>query len=244
MHLSSIKISGIRRDGGTQARVRTSEEWIEEMHEAYLAGAKLPAIVVFRDRKAGVDWLADGFHRLEGWIRAYPRAQTIQADVREGELRDAVLFALGCNRKHGLHRTNDDKRRAVQIMLDDPEWKKWSDPRIAEQCGVSVEFVRGRRILQQLEDGQELSSARQCERNGQVYTQGPHQKRPPATPEAAAAKANAIDDLKAAAEAVCAFPELDFERRNIEQLARRLAPDYEPGGEVCSACGQTLPAGN
>lgn len=41
----------------------------------------------------------------------------------------------------GLKRTNEDKRRAVLILLKDPEWQMWSDRRIACHAGVSNTFV-------------------------------------------------------------------------------------------------------
>ncbi|MDX2032633.1 MAG: hypothetical protein SF339_18300 [Blastocatellia bacterium] len=36
---------------------------------------------------------------------------------------------------------NEDKRRAVMTLLDDEEWRKWSDRKIAEICGLSNTFV-------------------------------------------------------------------------------------------------------
>jgi hypothetical protein len=61
----------------------------------------------------------------------------IRANVLDGTLRDAILYALGSNSKHGFRRTNEDKRRAVEKLLGDPEWSQWSDSRIAEICKVS-----------------------------------------------------------------------------------------------------------
>lgn len=42
---------------------------------------------------------------------------------------------------HGLPRSNDDKRRAVSRLLDDPEWSKWSDREIARRCYVNHHLV-------------------------------------------------------------------------------------------------------
>lgn len=38
-------------------------------------------------------------------------------------------------------RTNADKRRAVETLLRDEEWKKWSDREIARRCGVDNSFA-------------------------------------------------------------------------------------------------------
>jgi hypothetical protein len=61
--------------------------------------------------------------------------------VIDGSKRDAILCAVGANADHGQRRTNADKRRAVQTMLQDPEWSGWSDRQIADQCAVSHNFV-------------------------------------------------------------------------------------------------------
>ena len=41
--------------------------------------------------------------------------------------------------------TPTDKRRAVSVLLADPEWAVWSNYQIADACAVSAEFVRLRR---------------------------------------------------------------------------------------------------
>jgi predicted RNase H-like nuclease (RuvC/YqgF family) len=61
--------------------------------------------------------------------------------VREGTLRDAILFSFSANGTHGLRRTAADKRKAVMAMLEDIEWQDWSDREIARQCCVSHPFV-------------------------------------------------------------------------------------------------------
>jgi hypothetical protein len=51
----------------------------------------------------------------------------IDADVRQGSLRDAILCAVGTNAEHGLRRTNRDKRNAVDAELQDcfPSIHSW-----------------------------------------------------------------------------------------------------------------------
>jgi hypothetical protein len=65
----------------------------------------------------------------------------VEADVRQGTRRDAVLYSAGANATHGLRRTNEDKRRAVTVLLEDEEWRGWSDREIARKAGVSNRFV-------------------------------------------------------------------------------------------------------
>ena len=55
--------------------------------------------------------------------------------------RDAWLFALGANDKHGKSLSIADKRKKVGMALADTELVKWSDHEISRQCGVSHSFV-------------------------------------------------------------------------------------------------------
>lgn len=135
--MKNINLKTINIGGNTQSRVSVNEATVAEYAEALRDGVELPPVVVFYD---GADfWLADGFHRYHAY-RQEGRA-SIPADVREGTNREAILYALGANQAHGLRRTNEDKRKAVSLMLADPEWAAWSDRNIAKHCGVSVPFV-------------------------------------------------------------------------------------------------------
>ena len=41
----------------------------------------------------------------------------LPATAHSGTVRDAILFSLGCDDRHGLRRKNLDKRRLVTTML-------------------------------------------------------------------------------------------------------------------------------
>lgn len=133
----NIKLSSIRIDGGTQPRAQINESVVAEYGEALTAGAKLPPVTVFHD---GADyWLADGFHRYHAHGKI--GALDIDADIKTGTKRDAVLFSVGANHAHGLQRTREDKRNAVMTLLNDAEWATWSDNKIAKACSVSPTTV-------------------------------------------------------------------------------------------------------
>ena len=65
----------------------------------------------------------------------------IACDVRDGTLSDAILYAAGANKLHGLRRTNADKRRAVEMVLGCDKWAGRSDRWIADQVGVNDHTV-------------------------------------------------------------------------------------------------------
>ncbi len=58
-----------------------------------------------------------------------------------GGERDAILRGVGSNASHGLRRTQADKRRAVERLLRDEEWSKWSNRKIAEVARVDHKTV-------------------------------------------------------------------------------------------------------
>ncbi len=135
--IANMALHLIQTDGDTQARVQLDWIALDEYAAAMAEGAQFPPVIVYQD--AGGYWLADGFHRLEAAKRA--GRGWLEAEVRQGSRRDALLFACGANASHGVRRTNADKRRAVTLLLEDAEWSHWSDREIARRCNVSNQYV-------------------------------------------------------------------------------------------------------
>lgn len=134
--MKELKVSDIRIDGGTQIRKQLNQNKVSEYAEQMKDGETFPPIIVFFDGSSY--WLASGFHRL--FATKLNGKETISADVKDGTVDDATLFALGDN-KHGLNMTAEDYRRSIEIMLDHPKWKKWSNVQIAKHIGVSAMTV-------------------------------------------------------------------------------------------------------
>jgi len=71
------------------------------------------------------------------------------------------MHAVGANATHGKRRSNDDKHKAVETLLKDEEWAKWSDRQIAKKCRVCQPFVSG--IRQELTNsGYKFPATRTC----------------------------------------------------------------------------------
>jgi hypothetical protein len=137
-----IDVSTIITDAGTQIRVELDEATIEEYAEIYRTNMDkdMPDIVVFEsDGVNGGRYLADGHFRLAAAKRA--GKEKINATVKKGTVRDAILYACGANDSHGKRRTYDDRRNAVATLLDDTEWSGKADRWIADQCRVSNHLV-------------------------------------------------------------------------------------------------------
>lgn len=145
--IRDLALIELRRDGGTQSRVGNHEETVEEYAGAMRDGRwqwhQGNALIAYGDND-GTYWLADGFHRIEAAARA--GLGTVPCDVRPGSRRDAVLYAVGANSSHGLRRTRQDVRRAIELLVRDEEWGKWSNAEIARRVGCTdktVAVVRG-----------------------------------------------------------------------------------------------------
>ena len=143
MKTALIPLSKIK-DPGAQMRIEMRAETVNDYAEAMLNDADFPSVILYHD---GANyWLGDGYHRVAA-ARKIER-ETIKAEVREGTARDAILCGVGANATHGLQRTQADKRHAIEKLLRDPEWARWSDRKIAEAAKVDHKTVaRVRREL-------------------------------------------------------------------------------------------------
>lgn len=159
---TDLSLDAINIQGGTQARVRTNDDAIESYAEEMNQGATFPPIVVYFD--GTTHWLADGFHRLLAAKRI--GRETILAEINAGGRTDALRHALGANATNGVYRTNDDKRNAVEIALE--EWPDLANPVLAEICRVSVELVRRRRA-ELTQSGKLARPERVTGRDGKEY---------------------------------------------------------------------------
>lgn len=137
MKLEKIRLEKIKVDGDLQVRDKINEAAVREYADVIRGGGKMPPVTVFFDGKS--------YHLADGWHRFFAHKQAafpeIEAEIHDGTRRDAILFALSANDKHGLRRTNADKRRSVLVLLEDFEWSGWNNTKIAEVCGVSATFV-------------------------------------------------------------------------------------------------------
>jgi hypothetical protein len=131
--MKQIKITAIRIDGGTQARLKLNQDVVKEYSEHMKDGDKFPPIMVFHD--GSEYWLADGFHRY--FASKSNGALEIECDVRDGTLDDAILYAFSANGRRGLSMSAEDNRNIIIRMLKHPVWSKWSNAEIAKHVGVS-----------------------------------------------------------------------------------------------------------
>lgn len=158
-----LELSKIRIDGGTQPRAQLDFFIVDDYADAMATGAQFPPVEVVYD--GSNYWLVDGFHRLNA-ARQLGLAD-IAATVTPGTLQDAQWQSYGVNQTHGLRRTNDDKRRAVEAALKHPKAQQLSDNQIASHCGVSQPFVS--KLRPSYNDYKIDDTPRTVTRNGSTY---------------------------------------------------------------------------
>ncbi|MBX3044861.1 MAG: ParB N-terminal domain-containing protein [Candidatus Kapabacteria bacterium] len=134
----TIKLDELEISKKFQSRAAISQDVIDEYAYALRLGTELPPMTVFLD--SAKYYLVDGYHRYYAHKKAGNTAAV--CEVHYGTERDAILYAAGANAKHGLNRTNEDKRKAVMTLLNDTDWAQWSNYKIATHCSVSEGYVR------------------------------------------------------------------------------------------------------
>ena len=153
--IKKLKVSEITMDKALQPRMKLTAEAVTEYAEAMTNGEALPPCVVMFD--GDTYWLCDGFHRLTAAKQI--ALKTIECIVVVGTRVEAMWLAASSNSKHGVRRSNMDKRRAVLMAY---ECKPESSLReIARHCGVSTQMASTYRdqmnAVEQIERGAEFA---------------------------------------------------------------------------------------
>jgi hypothetical protein len=131
----------INLDLGIRVRAADDEDAVKDFAAAYARNDQLPWPHLF-ETPSGL-MVADGRHRLRAAMMAeIPR---LRCYVHKGTELDCLGWALASNHKHGVRRTNADKRLGVELALR--HFPAWSDGRIAQWVGVSQPYVGTVRMI-------------------------------------------------------------------------------------------------
>ncbi len=194
----TLATDNILASAATQVRKKLDKSTIDEYTEALKNGAIFPPLVVFAEKNSDRYILADGFHRHHAYVNG--EISECKVEVHEGNLHNALLWALGCNDEHGLRRTNADKRNAVEVALKDPEISGLQIIQIADICRVTERTVRN------IRDNMDLNVGKRKKGNkpgkGEKPEPGDHQPTKPAPTQEEVER----DELRAALSAIKAFP--------------------------------------
>lgn len=194
--IRTIPVKDITVDLDCQPRLTIDTHIVTDYADDMAGGAEFPPLTVYQDD--ATHWLADGFHRLAA-VLSLGLAE-VRCDVRPGGKRDAILFAVGANSVHGLRRTNVDKWRAAETLINDPEWSAWSDREIARQCGATHPFIGKVRAAA---SGNGYQIDRSVTRGDSTYVMKTTAQKPDAAP------VQTIPSHLSSAEAAALFGEVD-----------------------------------
>lgn len=149
-----LPIANILATMDTQPRAAINVDVVKRYAEDLADGAVFPAVIVFCEGEGSERYyLADGYHRL--FAHRDCEKDDILAEVRQGGLLEAKIFAWGANATHGFRRSRTDTTRAVEEALKDPQMEAdYSQQEIADICKVTrrtVSRIKARLIAEEAE---------------------------------------------------------------------------------------------
>ena len=112
-NIQTLRLEQVNIYSSTQCRHSINKSVVYDYAQKMSEGESFPPLLTVSDGKSF--WLVDGYHRFHASKEIGFR--DIQAEVVSGSLEDAQDMALGANDTHGLPRSNEDKRQAVELAL-------------------------------------------------------------------------------------------------------------------------------
>lgn len=131
--MTKLKLTQIIRNAGVQPRQAINTDRVELYAEAMKDGDTFPLPTVHTDGTHY--WLSSGFHRVAA--QEANGAKEIECDIIEGNLDDAMFYALGANAKQGLPLSSEDFRLSVKRLISLPASKNWTVGQMARYLGCS-----------------------------------------------------------------------------------------------------------
>lgn len=161
---TTINLSTVSIRKEYQPRVKLDQNVVNDYIEQLENGAEFPPIIVFNESDDEYI-LAAGYHRFEAYCRSEKKC--IEAEIREfTSSLDVLKVAIESNIRHGARLSQEDKRRAVALILNNSEGNNWADNYVAKVCGVSNYLVKD--IRQELFCTTEKSATVQTVKNGKL----------------------------------------------------------------------------
>lgn len=125
-----IKIEDITIDSEIQLETRgIDNNTVAGYVEAMSNSDKFPPIIIYDD--GTIKWLSAGFHRVSA--ARFLGITEIEAEIRQGTKKDAMIFAATDNAGHGRPMSQAQKQEAANRLF---ELINWSDPKIAQKLAV------------------------------------------------------------------------------------------------------------
>lgn len=204
---AELAIDAIKRDPRMQMRPTMKQDVIDLYADGYNRNDPIPPIEVYLTDDG--HYLTDGYYRLAALSKL--GRKVVEARIKRGTVRDALLAAIQANATHGEHRDPETKRNAINALLDDPEWSEASTRKVADYLKVSsalVESVKAER--------ENRPARQQSIRKGEGGTKvnGEHREDPPDV-----AESRATGRIPVGAEVTVTEPDEDEELADEDDAA-------------------------
>lgn len=156
----------IDHDGSPKVRDEVRKDTVQEYAENYEALVKMPEPVLFEVEKDHY-LIGDGWHRIAAMHSLGDKgAQSWIFDVQKGSYEDCLVFALQANLRHGVRRSNADKRQCAITAVQ--QFYEKSNEAIASVAGVGPTLVMEVRSEMEHKDKIPVSTTRKG-KDGKVY---------------------------------------------------------------------------
>ncbi len=110
-----IYLADIDLKNSPPVRAQLRDDVVSEYAEYYQAKVPMPLPHLFIEKGGKWYLVADGLHRIHAQAKLGRKA--VEAEIHEGTFEDALKFALLANTRHGLRRSNEDKRQCIWSAL-------------------------------------------------------------------------------------------------------------------------------
>lgn len=223
-----VPIADIIREAALMMRVKIDDATVSKYAAAMQDGAIFPPIEI--TDVGGLLVLNSGFHRTAATELNGNTA--ILALVRPGTMEDATLAAARAGAHEGLARTNKDKRKAAEALLNTEWGSTHSDHMVAEAAGVAQTFVSKLRREMATEHRAQLNGA-SADQPGtpEFFSAEPPPKREGKDKKHRRSPKKIADDAEASAKARVRVQEAEREQLDAVCGAMGSAPPPEPNAE-------------
>lgn len=141
--IAELKMTSIIPHPDLETRRHIDGEHLDNLEAAIKNGETMPPIIVIPSDHPEKYHIVDGKLRFSN--KKHQGAITIQAVIFEGSFRDAIIYRISVNSKHGQNYSKAERIENVKKLLSDSKWSKWSNRHIARICGVNERSVRNYR---------------------------------------------------------------------------------------------------
>lgn len=153
--VTTLKVAQIEESRKVKVRDQLNRAAVQEYAELYASSGSdvLPPLDIFQERNCKSWIVADGRHRLAAARKA--GIEKLPCKLHEGDDIAALDFAVGCNIKHGVRRTDADLGAILTSIFNTTELaeKYRTDEELSDKVGVTVRAVQKHRARWRDEPG-------------------------------------------------------------------------------------------